>query len=162
MTNVICVPGGTVNVLGFAPAAVIVMVVADGGGLEGVDAELPEHARATAAVAANEATASRTQITPFIRSLDRESAPTSKQFCVAKSLHHKGHPGHNGFIFKAFVSIGSYAVVEIALIEPILGEVIGEGALADTHQLSGVFLDAAGAFERAPNGFLLDPLDVLP
>src|SRR5262249_47457606 len=81
-TNVICVPGGTVSVLGVAPAAVMVIVVADGGGPEGVDVELPEHARATAAVTANAPTASRNQIATFIRSLYPASARTSKQFCV--------------------------------------------------------------------------------
>jgi hypothetical protein len=45
--------------------------------------------------------------------------------------------------------------------ESILGEVMRQGSLTHAHQLGGVLLDAGGLLERLPNGFALDPLDVL-
>ena len=46
-------------------------------------------------------------------------------------------------------------------VDPVFGQIVRQGALADAHQLGGILLYAAGAFERAPNRFLFDPLDVL-
>src|SRR4051794_36696660 len=47
-------------------------------------------------------------------------------------------------------------------VDAVLREVVGQRPLADAHQFGGVFLDAAGALQRAADRLALDPLDVLP
>src|SRR5450759_3631337 len=44
---------------------------------------------------------------------------------------------------------------------PVLGEVVAEGALADAHGLRGVLLDAVRPFQRPPDGLALRPIQVL-
>src|SRR5687767_1853439 len=53
------------------------------------------------------------------------------------------------------------APLQGCLVEPVFGEVVAERALADAHQLRGVFLDATSLLERAPDRFTLDPLEIL-
>src|SRR5687767_1436151 len=56
---------------------------------------------------------------------------------------------------------GRRAPLQGCLVDPVFGEVVAERALADAHQLRGVFLDATSLLERAPDRFTLDPLEIL-
>jgi hypothetical protein len=125
------VPGGTVKFLGLAPAAVMVIVVPPAAGLEGEDVESLEHAAATATTAAQPTTAIRRPRKRLIRLI---------------------RPGHLLKRQKKPFDV---------LVQSILGEIVGEGPLADSHQLCGVFLDAPCAFEGTPDGFFFHPLDIL-
>src|SRR4030095_15817040 len=51
---------------------------------------------------------------------------------------------------------------ERSLIDAIFCQVVRKRPLTDPHQLGGILLHTAGAFERAPNRFLFDPFDIGP
>ncbi len=46
-------------------------------------------------------------------------------------------------------------------IQPVLGEVVAERALADAHDFSGVLLDTTCLIDRLADRLTLDPLDIL-
>src|SRR5687768_14533305 len=48
------------------------------------------------------------------------------------------------------------------LFDPVLGEVVAEGALADPHCLRRVLLDASRGFQRTTDRLPLDPVEILP
>src|SRR4051812_48754360 len=57
-------------------------------------------------------------------------------------------------VFTAPDAIASYRSrtrLRFSAVEAVFREVVGEGPLADPHQLRCVFLDAGRAFERAPD-----------
>ena len=46
--------------------------------------------------------------------------------------------------------------------DPVFREVVAERALADSHGLGGVFLDAVRRLQRSTKGLSLSPIEVLP
>ena len=58
-------------------------------------------------------------------------------------------------------ALRKYREIRGRLFDPMFGEVIAQGALADPHRFGRVFLHAVGGLQRAADGLALGPIEVL-
>src|SRR4051812_13129521 len=83
--------------------------------------------------------------------------------CIPSAIHQHPAPWHTApdTLAPSTLAPGTRHPCPVLCLQPILREVVGQRPLADSHQLRGVLLHAAGVFQRASDRLAFHPLDVL-